>query len=105
MSMTRRAALASSSLLAVAGSGDILPVQAETGVPSGPSSSTPSAAQTVADPGVQLMYRCAIGDPLVDARHERCLLPGLLFREFGMKAGDVIVKSKPLVARHEVVTA
>lgn len=28
-----------------------------------------------------------------------------LFRDFGMKPGDVVVMSKPLVARHEVLTA
>ena len=102
MLTTRRSVLASSSLLTSALVGSSFPALAQTG----PNPEVPSDARSFADPNEQLMYQRAIeaviwSMPAISDVFFR----DSLFRDFGMRSGDVIVMSKPLIARHEVLTA
>jgi uncharacterized protein (TIGR03000 family) len=80
----------------------------------------PQAGNTsVDDVGIEGPAKFAATDPESQLAHQRAVeavlwsMPAMsdvyfrqsLFRDFGMKPGDVLVMSKPLVARHEVLTA
>jgi hypothetical protein len=95
MLSTRRAFVASSSLLALALIGG-MPALAEIG----------RRSRSFADPSDQLMYQRAIEAVIwsMPAMSD-VFFRDSLFRDFGMNPGDVIVMSRPLVARHEVLTA
>lgn len=103
VSQSRRSMLAAGSWLGAAAAGGIstAPLTAVAAP-----NATPQCAGRDQDLAYQMIYRRAIEAVLWS-------MPALsdvffresLFRDFGTRPGDVIAMSKPLVARHEVLTA
>ena len=102
MLTTRRSVLASSTLVTSALVTNSFPALAQTASRLG----VPSDARSFNDPSDQLMYQRTIEAVIWSMRAiSDVFFRDSLFRDFGMNPGDVLVMSRPLVARHEVLTA
>jgi hypothetical protein len=106
MRATRRAILAGGSLVFSAAAASRFPAAAQQVMPAGSSLGTSQNADSMADLDRQFIYQRAVEAVIwsMPAMSD-VFFRESLFRDFGMKPGDVMVMSKPLVARHEVLTA